>query len=135
METEPESSPEIEEFILGWKNPKMQLPNIFNDLLQQKELIDVTLSAEGCLFGAHRLILSAFSPYFRQLFTQIPYDQKAYGENTLKLISNLQFFPFVEKSKNKRKKNEKKLTPCVYSGASQRVRINPERFNYVYLLR
>lgn len=81
METKLESSPEIEEFVLCWKNPKMQLSCIFNDLLKQNELVDVTLSAEGRLFGAHRLILSAFSPYFRQLFTQIPIDQKAYGEN------------------------------------------------------
>lgn len=81
IETELESSPEIEQFILGWKNSKMQLPNIFHEMLQQKEFIDVTLSADGRLFDANRLILSAYSPYFRQLFTQIPIEQKAYGEN------------------------------------------------------
>lgn len=89
METEPESSPNNEEFILGWKTPKMQLPSIFNDLLKQNELVDVTLAtAEGRLFGAHRLVLSAFSPYFRQLFAQHPTDQKAYGES----IEIIKFF-------------------------------------------
>lgn len=98
METELESSAEIDEFILGWKNPKFQLPSIFNEMLKQKELIDVTLSAEGRLFGAHRLVLSAFSPYFRQLLTPIPIDQKAYGEN-IEINFNLTFFLSLTKIK------------------------------------
>lgn len=52
----------------------------FNELMQQQELFDVTLVADGYLFGAHRLILSALSPYFRQMFTQMPAHQQAFGE-------------------------------------------------------
>ena len=33
-----------------------------------EELVDVTLSAEGRTVGAHRVVLSACSPYFKQLF-------------------------------------------------------------------
>lgn len=130
METDPESSAEINEFILGWTNPKMQLPIFFNELLQRKELIDVTLSAEGRFFGAHRLILSAYSPYFRQLFAQIPSDQNAYGESTLKINFKLPVFLFFIN-----KKKTKTPPPFVYSGASQRVGIDPERSDYIYLLR
>lgn len=51
----------------------------FGELLEQKELVDVTLFADGHLFNAHRLMLSALSPYFRQMFTQMPTNQQAFG--------------------------------------------------------
>jgi len=37
-------------------------------MLEEESLVDVTLSADGQFIRAHRVILSACSPYFRQLF-------------------------------------------------------------------
>lgn len=52
----------------------------FNDLLKQNDLVDVTLVAEDYMFNAHRLVLSALSPYFRRIFTQMPVNQQAFGK-------------------------------------------------------
>lgn len=50
-----------------------------NELLVENELIDVVLAVDNHLFNAHRLILSAYSPYFRQMFRQMPANQQAFG--------------------------------------------------------
>lgn len=50
------------------------------DLLEQKELIDVTLVTGRHMFRAHRLVLSAISTYFRQMFVQVPANQQAFGK-------------------------------------------------------
>lgn len=68
-----------EEYTLTWNDYGKNISISFNEILDQKELIDVTLVADGYLFNAHRLILSAVSPYFRQMFTQMPTNQQAYG--------------------------------------------------------
>jgi hypothetical protein len=41
-------------------------------LVQDGEFTDVTLATEGDQFQAHKLVLSACSPYFRQLFLANP---------------------------------------------------------------
>lgn len=64
------------------KNYGNSFAESLNELLQEKELIDVTLVADGHLFGVHRLVLSVFSPYFRQMFLQSPANLQAYG-NTI----------------------------------------------------
>lgn len=59
-----------------------------NDLLQNDELVDVKLVVEGHLISAHRLVLSAMSPYFLKMFTQVPVNQQAFGEfHFLKTVS------------------------------------------------
>lgn len=64
----------------GWNDHANNFSISFGDLLQSKEMIDVKLVADGYLFDAHRLVLSALSPYFRQMFTQMPANnQQAYG--------------------------------------------------------
>ncbi len=35
--------------------------------LESSDLVDVTLGVEGKKFGAHKMLLSACSPYFRDL--------------------------------------------------------------------
>lgn len=57
-----------------------------NEMLQQNELVDVTLVADGYLFGAHRLVLSAFSPYFRQMFTQMPANPQVFGKSNRQIF-------------------------------------------------
>lgn len=57
-----------------------------NELLQEKELIDIVLAVDNHLFNAHRLVLSTFSLYFRQMFCQIPANQQDFGNNNYSYI-------------------------------------------------
>lgn len=68
------------EYALGWNDHANNFSVSLKDLLESKELIDVTLVADGYIFNAHRLVLSALSPYFRQMFAQMPANQQqAFG--------------------------------------------------------
>ncbi|XP_047099941.1 longitudinals lacking protein, isoforms H/M/V-like [Schistocerca piceifrons] len=55
---------------LRWNNHQTTLLSIFSSLLDNGSLADCTISAEGQYFKAHRVILSACSPYFELLFSQ-----------------------------------------------------------------
>lgn len=66
-------------FKLGWKDHAANFSITLSDLLEQNELVDVTLVADGHMFSAHRLILSAISPQFRQMFNQVSANQQAFG--------------------------------------------------------
>ena len=61
-----------DEYLLRWGEHNSQMVNIFHQLCQENQLCDVTLSTETRSFQAHKLVLSACSPYFRQLFTSTP---------------------------------------------------------------
>lgn len=69
--------------MLRWNEHSNNFSASFKELLEQRELIDVTLVADGHLFSAHRLVLSALSPYFRQMFIQMPANQQAFGKYLL----------------------------------------------------
>lgn len=63
----------------GWNDHPNNFSISFSDLLQNKELVDATLVADGYLFHVHRLVLAAISPYFRQMFNQMSANQQAIG--------------------------------------------------------
>lgn len=65
---------------VSWTDYSANISASFNDLLKQNELVDVTLVADNYKFDAHRLVLSALSPYFRRIFTQMPANQQAFGK-------------------------------------------------------
>jgi hypothetical protein len=54
-----------QQFCLKWNNHRSTLFSVFDSLLEEESLVDVTLSAEGQFIRAHRVILSACSPYFK----------------------------------------------------------------------
>ncbi len=54
-----------QQFCLKWNNHRSTLFSVFETLLEEDNLVDVTLSADGQFLRAHRVILSACSPYFR----------------------------------------------------------------------
>jgi hypothetical protein len=54
-----------QEFCLKWNNHRSTILSVMDMLLEEESLVDVTLSADGQFIRAHRVILSACSPYFR----------------------------------------------------------------------
>ena len=48
-------------------NYQRQLVTAFDSLLTEQEFVDVTLGVEGKKLPAHKMLLSACSPYFREL--------------------------------------------------------------------
>lgn len=46
--------------------------NVFDQLFQNEALVDVTLACDGLSLKAHKVVLSACSPYFQSLFLDNP---------------------------------------------------------------
>lgn len=61
-----------QQYCLKWNAFPNHLSEIFQDMLTQEVLVDVTLTCEEMSIKAHKLILSACSPYFRKLFMDSP---------------------------------------------------------------
>lgn len=59
-------------FCLRWNNHQSNLLSVFDQLLQDESFVDVTLAVEGQFLRAHKMVLSACSPYFQTLFTDHP---------------------------------------------------------------
>ena len=60
------------EYMLKWSEHNPQVMTTFYQLWEQSHLTDVTLATEGKTFLAHKMLLSACSPYFRHLFINNP---------------------------------------------------------------
>ncbi|XP_015124931.1 protein bric-a-brac 2 [Diachasma alloeum] len=56
------------QFNLRWNNHITNILQVFGEHLSSESLVDVTLSCEGRFIKAHKIILSACSPYFQELF-------------------------------------------------------------------
>jgi hypothetical protein len=61
-----------QEFCLKWNNHRSTILSVMDTLLEEESLVDVTLSADGQFIRAHRVILSACSPYFRVSTVHLP---------------------------------------------------------------
>lgn len=55
---------------LRWNKHQTTLVSVFDGLLNSEKLTDCTISAEGRQLKAHKVILSACSPYFEELFSE-----------------------------------------------------------------
>ncbi|KAK9499872.1 hypothetical protein O3M35_002825 [Rhynocoris fuscipes] len=66
----PPASPQ--QFCLRWNNYQTNLTNVFDQLLQSESFVDVTLACEGHSVKAHKMVLSACSPYFQSIFFENP---------------------------------------------------------------
>lgn len=76
--------------LLGWSDHAENFQISLASLLQRKEFVDVTLIADGYSFTAHRLVLSALSPYLCQVFAQMPTNQPAIGIGNVCMAHQLQ---------------------------------------------
>ncbi|XP_065225255.1 protein tramtrack, alpha isoform isoform X1 [Planococcus citri] len=59
-------------FCLRWNNHQSNLLSVFDQLLHDESFVDVTIAVEGQLLRAHKMVLSACSPYFQALFVSHP---------------------------------------------------------------
>lgn len=61
-----------QQFCLRWNNYGRNLTNVFDQLLQNESFVDVTLACNDQSIKAHKMVLSACSPYFQNLFFDNP---------------------------------------------------------------
>ncbi|XP_019881121.1 longitudinals lacking protein, isoforms F/I/K/T isoform X6 [Aethina tumida] len=59
-----------QQFCLRWNNHQSTLVAVFDTLLENGTLVDCTLAAEGKCLNAHKVVLSACSPYFESLLSR-----------------------------------------------------------------
>ena len=57
-----------EHFCLKWNNFQKNIVAALGNLKLDEDFVDVTLSCEGKTIKAHKVILSACSDYFRNIF-------------------------------------------------------------------
>lgn len=61
-----------EQFSLCWDNFHKNMSSGLNALLENEDLVDVTLAVDGKFVKAHQMVLSVCSPYFKELFKANP---------------------------------------------------------------
>ncbi|CAH0398562.1 unnamed protein product [Chilo suppressalis] len=59
-----------QQFCLRWNNHQSTLVSVFDTLLEKGIHVDCTLAAEGQTLKAHKVVLSACSPYFESVLSQ-----------------------------------------------------------------
>ena len=65
---------ESEKFCLRWNDFKSNISEAFRDLREEKDFFDVTLACEDNQVQAHKVILSACSPFFRNILRRNPHQ-------------------------------------------------------------
>uniref|UniRef100_A0A182W5Y0 BTB domain-containing protein n=1 Tax=Anopheles minimus TaxID=112268 RepID=A0A182W5Y0_9DIPT len=61
-----------QQFSLRWNNYTSYIAGAFDSLRYEEDLVDVTLWCEGRKIRAHKILLSACSPYFKDVFKENP---------------------------------------------------------------
>ena len=54
-----------QQYCLRWNNHQSNFVSVFEQLLQSEQFVDVTIAVEGRTLKAHKMVLSACSPYFQ----------------------------------------------------------------------
>lgn len=62
---------DTQHFCLRWNNYQSSITSAFENLRDDEDFVDVTLACDGRSLKAHRVVLSACSPYFRELLKVI----------------------------------------------------------------
>ncbi|XP_058443328.1 transcription factor GAGA-like isoform X4 [Malaya genurostris] len=61
-----------QQFSLRWNNYTNYITGAFDSLRYEEDLVDVTLCCEGRKIRAHKILLSACSAYFKEIFKENP---------------------------------------------------------------
>ncbi|KAI5743266.1 protein abrupt isoform X3 [Diaphorina citri] len=65
-------TPVDQQFALRWNDFQTSILSSFRHLRDEEDFVDVTLACDGCSFTAHKVVLSACSPYFKTLLKANP---------------------------------------------------------------
>jgi len=78
-----------QQFCLKWNNHRSTILSVFDALLEEESLIDVTLwtGPDNPVVRAHRIVLSACSPYFRAMFR----DRQANNKEPMIMLHNVDY--------------------------------------------
>lgn len=68
---------DTQHFCLRWNNYQSSITSAFENLRDDEDFVDVTLACDGRSLKAHRVVLSACSPYFRELLKVSVHTAKA----------------------------------------------------------
>ena len=63
-----------EKFCLRWNDFETNISTAFREIREEKDLFDCTIAVGSKQLQAHKLILSACSPFFREIFKQNPHQ-------------------------------------------------------------
>ena len=63
-----------EQFCLKWNDFESNISRAFQDLREDKDFFDITLACDDNQIEAHKVILSACSPFFRKVLTKNPHQ-------------------------------------------------------------
>lgn len=58
-------------FCLRWNNYQTNMVNVLDQIFHDEKYVDVTLVCEGTFIKAHKIVLSACSPYFQHIFDTV----------------------------------------------------------------
>ena len=54
-------------YSLRWNDYTVKIVTAFQSLREEEDFVDVTVACDGHHYAAHKMVLSACSPYFRSL--------------------------------------------------------------------
>ena len=94
IECRPESKMSSEKFCLKWNDFETNISSAFKDLREDKDFFDVTIACKDDQIQAHKVILSACSPFFRNVLKRNPHQHPLLylkGVNYLDFASVLNF--------------------------------------------
>ncbi|XP_068892664.1 longitudinals lacking protein, isoforms H/M/V isoform X18 [Tenebrio molitor] len=74
-----------QQFCLRWNNHQSTLVAVFDTLLENGTLVDCTLAAEGKCLNAHKVVLSACSPFFEALLS------RHYDKHPILILKDVKF--------------------------------------------
>ena len=63
-----------EKFCLRWNDFESNVSTAFRDLREEKDFFDVTLACDDSQVDAHKVILAACSPFFRNVLRRNPHQ-------------------------------------------------------------
>lgn len=76
----------IERTCLQWEDYQNQFSGVVRQLLEENCMVDVTLSVSGQRILAHRIVLCAFSTFFKVKILLFCFSKEKFFINTRKLV-------------------------------------------------
>lgn len=86
-----------QQFCLRWNNHQSNILTVFDKLLSNGSFVDVTLACEGSSLKAHKMVLSACSPFFEEIFIDNPCKHPVVIMRDIKLLDLKAIIEFMYK--------------------------------------